>query len=279
MSTSNLKERGYIEAERSAALERFRDRYGAHLRFAPVLVVIAAFNEAESIAEVLKAVPDTVCGLPVDILVIDDGSTDQTSDVVAGFGDRVRLARLARNCGHGVALRLGYQLAAEHNADYIVTLDADLQWHPREMPVVLPPLLADEADMVIGSRVLGAAQTDDAFRLAGVRVFAVLVRLLTGVMVTDTSSGYRAMRTELTQRVPQTQVQYQTSELIIGAIYQGYRITERPITQGKRFAGESKKGNNLLYGLRYARVILLTWRRERSRARRAGRRPATRGET
>jgi hypothetical protein len=97
--------------------------------------------------------------------------------------------------------------------------------------------------------------------------------------VTDTSSGYRVMRPEITQTVEQTQVQYQTSELIIGAIYQGYRITERPITQQKRFAGESKKGNNLLYGVRYARVILGTWRRERSRARRVGRRSATRGGT
>jgi glycosyltransferase involved in cell wall biosynthesis len=222
---------------------------------------------------VLDAVPTTVCGLQVDILVVDDGSADKTSEVVEQYPDRVRLVRLKRNCGHGIALRLGYQLAAEHRAEYIVTLDADLQWHPREMPVVLPPLLAGEADMVIGSRVLGAEETDDAFRHAGVRVFAVLVSLLTGVKLTDTSSGYRAMRTEVTQRVPQTQVQYQTSELIIGAIYQGYRITERPITQHKRFAGETKKGHNLLYGMRYARVILGTWRRERSRARREGRLP------
>jgi hypothetical protein len=86
--------------------------------------------------------------------------------------------------------------------------------------------------------------------------------------VTDTSSGYRALRTEVTQTVPQTQVQYQTSELLIGAVYRGYRIAERPITMHKRFAGESKKGHNLLYGARYARVILSTWLRERSQARR-----------
>jgi hypothetical protein len=79
------------------------------------------------------------------------------------------------------------------------------------------------------------------------------------------------MRVELTQSVPQVQVQYQTSELLIGAIYQGYRIAERPITMHKRLAGESKKGHNVLYAGRYARVILTTWGRERSRARRAGR--------
>ncbi len=268
---ANRKDRPYIAEERAAALAEFRRRYGADLRFTPILVVIAAFNEEDSLGEVLAHIPAEVCGRPVTTLVVDDGSSDATAEVAEKY-DNVRLARLERNCGHGVALRLGYQLAAEHGADYIVTLDADMQWDPREMPVVLPPLLEGEADFVIGSRVLGTAETDDAFRNAGVRVFAALVSMLTGVKVTDTSSGYRALRTEVTQTVPQTQVQYQTSELLIGAIYQGYRIAERPIIMHKRFAGESKKGHNLLYGARYARVILGTWARERARARREGRR-------
>ena len=71
------------------------------------------------------------------------------------------------------------------------------------------------------------------------------------------------MRAEITGVVRQTQVQYQTSELLIGAIFAGYRIAERPIVMRKRAAGESKKGHNLLYGARYARVILKTWWRER----------------
>jgi hypothetical protein len=75
------------------------------------------------------------------------------------------------------------------------------------------------------------------------------------------------MRVEVTATVRQEQVQYQTSELLIGAIYQGYRIAERPIVQHRRSAGESKKGTNLLYGFRYARVVLRTWWRERRLAR------------
>ncbi len=270
MPASNRKHRPYLAEEQESAREAFRDRYGADLRFAPILVVIAAFDEEDSLGEVLDAIPAEVEGHAVDTLVVDDGSSDGTATVAEKY-DRVRLVRLRRNCGHGIALRLGYRLAAQHGADYVVTLDADMQWDPREMPQVLPPLLHDEADFVIGSRALGTAETDDAFRHAGVRFFAALVTLLTGVKVTDTSSGYRAMRTEVTQRVPQTQVQYQTSELLIGAIYEGYRIAERPITMHKRFAGESKKGHNVLYGARYARVILGTWYRERSRARREGR--------
>lgn len=267
---SNRRSRPYIAEERAVALEEFRRVHGTDFSFASIVVVIAAFNEEESLGEVLEHIPSSVDGYNVDTLVIDDGSVDATS-LVAGKHDDVKVVRLRRNCGHGVALRVGYRLAYEYGAKCIVTLDADMQWDPREMPVLLPPLLNDEADFVLGSRVLGKAETTDAFRQAGVHVFARLVSLLTGVKVTDTSSGYRAMRPEITQTVEQTQVQYQTSELLIGAIYEGYRIAERPVTMHQRFAGESKKGTDLFYGLRYARVILRTWRRERRKARRAGR--------
>ncbi len=252
--------RPYVQQVREQAIREFGARYPG-LRFAPVVVVIAALNEQDGIGGVLEGIPPQACGHRIDTLVVDDGSSDATCEVSLRHG--VRVARLERNCGHGVALRLGYQLARDHGADYIVTLDADGQWDPHELPRVLQPLVDGEADFVIGSRVLGSTEAEDQFRQAGVHVFAGLVRLLTGVKVTDTSSGYRAMRAELTATVPQKQVQYQTSELLIGAIYQGYRVAERPIVMHKRTAGESKKGNNVLYGFRYARVILTTWWRAR----------------
>jgi glycosyltransferase involved in cell wall biosynthesis len=252
----------YTSTVRSAAVERFHAETGED-ELEPVVVVIAALNEADCIADVLGDIPPTACGLAVDTLVIDDGSTDGTGDVARAHG--VHVARLERNCGHGVALRLGYQLAREHGGRFIVTLDGDGQWNPAELEDVLAPVAAGDADFVIGSRVLGAAETDDRFRHAGVHVFAWLIRLLTGVRVTDTSSGFRALRAEVTATVPQHQVQYQTSELLIGAIAAGYRIAERPIVMRKRLAGESKKGHNLLYGLRYCRVILSTWRLARRR--------------
>jgi glycosyltransferase involved in cell wall biosynthesis len=231
------------------------------LRFAPVVAVIAAYDEEGALGTVLREVPAEACGLAVDVLVVDDGSTDRTSAVARASGAHV--VRLERNCGHGVALRVGYRLAREHGARFIVTLDGDGQWNPAELPTVLEPVVTGEADFVIGSRVLGATETDDAFRQTGVHVFAALVRLLTRHRVTDTSSGFRAMRAELSATVRQEQVQYQTSELLIGALLQGYRVVERPITMRKRIAGESKKGNDLIYGMRYARVILSTWWRER----------------
>lgn len=269
MSTASAKHaRPYVPDVRAQAISTFSDRYPG-LRFAPVVALIAALDEADAIGGVLEEIPAEACGLEVDTLVVDDGSSDATSEV--SLAHDVHVARLERNCGHGIALRLGYQLAREHGARFIVTLDGDGQWDPQDVPRMLEPLVAGEADLVLGSRVLGRSEDDNAFRGLGVHVFATLVRLLTGTKVTDTSTGLRAMRAEVTATVRQEQVQYQTSELLIGAIYQGYRVAERPIVQHKRTAGESKKGNDLLYGLRYARVVVGTWRRER----RSARAPAT----
>jgi Glycosyl transferase family 2 len=246
--------------QRERAVHAFRERHGS-LRFAPVVVVIPAFNEEDAIGDVLEEVPHEACGLGVDTLVIDDGSSDRTAEAARAAG--VHVAALDENSGQGSALRLGYRLAREHGARYIVTLDADGQWEPTDVTTLLEPILADEADFVLGSRVLGRTETDDSFRQAGVRVFAFLVRLLTGVRVTDTSSGVRAFRVEVTETVRQEEPQYQASELLVGAICQGYRIAERPVVMHKRTAGHSKKGHNILYGLRYGRTLLRTWWRDR----------------
>jgi glycosyltransferase involved in cell wall biosynthesis len=249
----------------------FDERHGDR-RFAPVVVVIPAFDEEESIGSVLDGIPREACGLGVETLVVDDGSRDRTAEVAERNG--VYVARLPENCGQGSARRVGYELAREHGAGYIVTLDADGQWDPRVIPELLEPIVAGEADFVLGSRVLGSAETDDSFRQAGVRVFALLARLLTGVRVTDTSSGVRAMRAEVTSTVRQEEPQYQASELLLGAICRGYRVVERPVVMRKRFAGQSKKGHNFLYGFRYGRAMLRTWWRERGARDRVVRAPA-----
>jgi glycosyltransferase involved in cell wall biosynthesis len=245
------------------AVRAFRERH-VELSLAPVVVVIPALNEEDCVGGVLDAVPAEACGLPVQTIVVDDGSSDRTSDVAREHGALV--ARLERNLGQGSAFRVGYRLGREHGARYLVTLDADGQWDPADIPAVLAPVVEGEADFVLGSRVLGRAETDNMLRGLGVRVFGGLVTALTRVRVTDTSSGLRAMLAEVTANVPQHEPQYQSSELLLGAIYCGYRIAERPIVMHKRAAGESKKGHDIMFGVRYAHVILRTWRRARRHA-------------
>ncbi|MGH4010888.1 MAG: glycosyltransferase [Pseudonocardiaceae bacterium] len=231
------------------------------LRCAPVVVVIAAYDEAGGIGAVLDAVPSTSCGLAVDILVITDGCTDGTAEAARRHGARVCEATINR--GQGAALRLGYGLARRGGARYVVTTDADGQYDMDELPLLLQPLIDDQADFVTGSRVLGHQETADPVRHVGVRLFAGLASALTRQRLTDTSFGFRAMKTEVTDAVTLTQAQYQASELLLGVISRGYRVLEQPMTMRARTAGKTKKGNNLVYGMRYARVMLGTWSRER----------------
>ncbi len=240
------------EAIDVAAIEAFTNQYGARATKLPELaIVIAAFNEQGSIGPVLEALPPEISGLEIAKIVVSDGSSDGT----------VKEA--------DAALRLGYRLAREGGATYIVTTDADGQYNPAEIPNLLKPLIAGEADFASGSRAMGSEETKDPVRKLGVRVFALTISLLTGQKVTDPSFGLRAMRAEVTGAVSLRQPQYQSAELLIGVITHGYKYVELPATIHKRKVGQSKKGHNALYGLYFARVIGGTWWREHRRRQQA----------
>ncbi|MHB8592897.1 MAG: glycosyltransferase family 2 protein [Acidimicrobiales bacterium] len=229
--------------------------------FSPVLVLIASYLEAANIAGVLKVVPSHIGDLAVSTLVVVDGGDDGTEDIVADMG--ASCAVLPVNLGQGVALRLGYELAAAHGARYVVTVDADGQNDPSEIPELLAPVLAGEADFVIASRRLGRDETTDPVRRAGVVFFSSIVNRLTAQHLTDTSSGFRALRIEVFSDVTLEQDQYQTAELIISAASRGWRLAERPTVWRPRASGRSKKGHNAFFAWQYARVVLRTWLRER----------------
>jgi len=256
----SLREAADTRAVTEAAIRQFHSRY-PEPRWEPLVIVIAAYNEERGLGDVLDEIPSAIAGVAVTTVIVDDGSRDGTAEVAAAHGALV--CRLPANRGHGVALRVGYRLARDGNARYIATLDADGQWDPADLPAMVKLLVDDQADFIIGSRRLGATDNTDRFRNTGVRFFAWLISRLTSTRITDSSSGLRAMRAEITGTVRQTQPQYQTSELLIGSIYAGYRITEVPTVMRQRNFGESRKGHNLLYGLRYASVITRTWLRER----------------
>ena len=255
-----------LDENDTAAIAAFYAEYG-HVTLAPVVVVIAAYEEEASIGAVLDEVPTEACGLPVSCIVVVDGDTDATAAVARGRGAYV--CTFATNRGHGVALRVGYALARGTGARYIVTTDADGQYLGTDIEPVLAPVVAGEADFSVGSRWLGRQETDDAVRRLGSRFFAWLASLLTGERITDTSSGLRAMRVEVAESVTLRQAQYQTSELLMETLGHGFRYVEVPMTMRKRLHGRTKKGWAPLYGLRYARVLTGTWLRQRRRQQRA----------
>jgi glycosyltransferase involved in cell wall biosynthesis len=250
--------RQVIEASREAF-----DRRYPRLKLSPAVGLICAYEEEANIGAVLAAMPKEACGVPVSTLVIVDGGGDQTDQVSLDAGAITFV--LAENLGHGYALRVGYSLCSELGAQYVVTLDADGQNDPAELPTMLAPLIDDSADFVLASRRLGQDTTTDRFRKVGVRVFSWLMSAMGGTKLTDTSNGYRALRVLMLDDVVHrlTQAQYQTAELLITCMKRGWRVVERPTRWLPRSSGTTKKGNNIWFGLHYGQVVLGTWWRER----------------
>jgi len=238
---------------------------------APVAVVIPAYNEEPTVAGVLEEIPAELAGLAAESIVVVDGSEDATADRAAAAGALVCDVR--EHVGQGIVLKLGYLLARARGAQFIGTIDADGQYIARELEPLLEPLVAGQADFANGSRRLGNELTTDPVRHAGVIFFGGLVSLLIRQRITDPACGIRAMRAEVTKAVTLNQQQYQTSELLIATAMNGFRVIEVPTTMRDRPDGATttKKGPNLLYGMRFARAVLGTWRRERSALRSAGR--------
>ncbi len=256
------------EAIDAAAIEAFSSQYGPRATALPPLaIVIAAYNEEGAIGPVIEGLPKELSGLAVAKIVVSDGSADATVKEADAAGALV--CDVPVNRGQGAALRLGYRLAREGGAEYIVTTDADGQYNPAEIPGLLAPILAGKADFVSGSRTQGSEETKDPVRKLGVRVFALTISLLTGQRITDPSFGLRAMRAEVTGAVLLEQPQYQASELLIGVLAHGYRVVEVPATIHKRKVGQSKKGHR----------VLLMFRRSTAAARARRQAPGPRSAT
>jgi glycosyltransferase involved in cell wall biosynthesis len=234
---------------------------------APLAVVIPAYNEEPTVADVISGIPREAAGLATEVIVVVDGAKDATTAKALEAGALV--CDVPVNRGQGAALRLGYWLARARGAQIIVTIDADGQYEAGEIAKVIEPILAGRADFVSGSRRLGNELTTDATRHAGVIVFGALITLLVRQRVTDPACGLRAMRSEVTGAVTLEQPQYQASELQISAALNGYRLAEVPTTmrdRGKHATG-TKKGGNFGYGVRFARAAVHTWWRDRNAAR------------
>jgi len=234
---------------------------------APLAIVIPAYNEEPTVAEVISEIPGEAAGLATEVIVVVDGAKDATAERARAAGALV--CDVPVNRGQGAALRLGYWLARARGARIIATIDADGQYEPEELGRVVQPILDNRADFVSGSRRLGAELTTDKVRHLGVLVFGGLISVIVRHRITDPACGIRAMRSEVTAAVTLEQRQYQASELMISAALNGYRLGEVPTTMRDRgdHATATKKGGNFGYGVRFARAAIHTWRRDRNAAR------------
>src|SRR6056297_1272380 len=164
-----------------------------------ILAVIPAYNEADNVGHVLDRLLPDIDGRRIVAVVVDDGSDDGTAAVARRHGAIVIRNPFRR--GGGAAIRAGFDAAISVGADVAVTLDADGQNDPREMPGLVRPILADEADIVLGSRILGRHEITVWWRHVGVLLFSRLLNVLMGTRVTDVSTGYRAVRVRALERL------------------------------------------------------------------------------
>ena len=201
-------------------------------------IIIPVYNEELTVGNVIDRVKAAMhhIGLPNEIIVVDDHSYDRSLDVVKKRV--VRLYSLKHHLGKGYALRAGF---AKVKGEIIVTIDSDGSHRPEELPRILAPVLKDKADLVIGSRYLNqknvAARKLNAF---GVRIFNFLIQLLTGTAITDSQSGYRAMKREVLigERLKSGEYEIE-SEMLVKAAKKRFRVAEVPISFEQRTYGRS----------------------------------------
>lgn len=222
-----------------------------------IMVIIPAYNEAENLKELLQRIPRKINEKNVGVLVIDDGSQDNTKDVVLQAGHLVAQNKINR--GQGAASRLGYDVLLRNNTKIGVTMDADNQQMPEEIERLVEPVLNNEYDLVIGSRVLGTTYKSNLMRRTGVKFFTRIVNLATGLKLTDCSSGFKAFNVSKMSMLNLREAQFQSTEVILEAAKKGLRIGEVPMTVLERKYGSSKKGHDLKYGMYFAKTLLKSW--------------------
>lgn len=220
-------------------------------------VVIPAYNEAETIGDVIRALPETIRGYRVEPIVVSDGSADETFDKAKINGSTVVKHYL--NQGQGGALLTGFEIAIKNGAEIVVTMDADGQHPAGELEKLVTPIIEDEADFVMGSRYRGVDHSKNGpVRRAGIRAFTWLINVLTKSSITDCTNGFRAIRGSDLQEMTLTEERFSAPELIIEARKLGLRVEEIPITIEERGAGETKKPQ-VGYALGLTRTIFATW--------------------
>jgi glycosyltransferase involved in cell wall biosynthesis len=220
-----------------------------------VLVVMPAYNEEKTIASVLerlrRAAPE------FDRVVVNDGSKDATGDIVAALGEKQ--LRLPCNLGYGRALQTGLRYSLRRGYDIVVSIDADGQHNPEDLPRLVAMLDESESDMVIGSRFCGGRRYKSPFgRRVGQLLFSHMTRVLIGHRIYDTTSGFKVLRAAACEAIVNGTFMDFHIETIVRLSLSGFKIVETPISAGDRLLGRSMHSFTSIF--RYPlQTVLLTF--------------------
>ncbi len=206
-------------------------------------VIIPVFNEINTIAEIIQRVRATPLDAQLELIVVDDGSTDGTRqllEALAAVHDEIVLVRLERNSGKGTAVRR----ALEHvTGELTIIQDADLEYDPRDYPALVRPLVEGRADVVFGNRFHGGEHRVLYYRhFLGNRLLTAVCNLLTDLNMSDIEAGYKVFRTSLLKQLRLRARRFDIEpELVIKCARVGARIYEVPISYHGRTYAEGKK--------------------------------------
>ncbi len=232
----------------------------------PYLVVIPAYNEEKHITEVLREIRRA--DLPADILVVNDGSADETSALAKREG--VMVIDLPVNIGYGGAIQTGLRFATEFGYEYVVTLDGDGQHVPSSVNSLIETMEREKADVVIGSRFTERTYRMGVFRRMGVRLFSRIALLCTGTNFSDPTSGFQLLNRRIFSFLSEGDnypLDYPDANIIIALHRMKFKLAEAPVTMREKQGKSMHQGAMPVYYVirMLLAIIIIMLRKEEKR--------------
>jgi glycosyltransferase involved in cell wall biosynthesis len=205
-------------------------------------IIVPVYNEARTVRAVIDRLLTIDLPVPREILVVDDGSTDGTGDVLAraaGEGLAVTVIRMPQNGGKGTAIRAGL---ARATGTIVAIQDADLELDPAQLAVLLQPIVSGQANVVFGSRFLDGTARAPRMTIAGNRMLTAATNLLYGSAITDMETCYKIMRADIAHSLKLDASRFEIEPQITARLLRGgHHIHELPVHFAPRSKAEGKK--------------------------------------